>query len=100
MPASPLETISGIAAIWFTRGIQMSGSIVAGTDATGNTVGGSTGKIQSLTEQRTSEKAYVDDEIGNHVGRADYNTGATVKVTIIPTGDTVTAARTNSIALN
>lgn len=77
------ETLKGLGVRWGVNGITYSGFAA-----------GATGKTQSITLNRTSEKAEIKNESGECVGQIFYNEKKTLSLSVVPSAATIADART------
>jgi len=84
------ETQSGLAVVWGVQGITFTAGI---TDPGGASA---LGQKQSLTFTRASKVAYVANDLGESVGRVDFDANKVTRLTVIPSHATAKAtAKTN-----
>ena len=77
-------TLKGLGAVWGVGDVSFTGLITSAE-----------AKYQSLDFARVAQKAKLQNEVGDTAGEAYYDQEHTLTVTVIPTGATVAAARTN-----
>jgi hypothetical protein len=85
-------TLKGVGAVWAVGSLQFTGLVVTPITTT-------EAKYQSFDFERNASNAKLTNEVGDTVGEAYYDKTHSVRVTIIPSGASVAAARTNMVAL-
>jgi hypothetical protein len=80
------EVIKGLGIRWGAQGITMTAGIVSATNGQ---------KVQSIDFERTSDKGEIKNDVGEVVGQVFYNGKKTLRLTVIPSGATISAAQSS-----
>lgn len=77
------EIIKGLGIRWGAQGITMTAGIVSSSNGQ---------KVQSIDFERTAEIGEIKNDIGETVGEVYYNGKKVLRLTVIPSGATISAA--------